>query len=535
MTFKYDKENEKIILQESTRIEYHQLQLWLTRKVKGWKFNPKVKMGIWDGNISYFENGRVPLGLWKECLISANEINVPFKITNKEDFPVDRGITYEDVSNFCLDFFKGHKIKDEKTGEWKPFMPHDYQINTAFKILKNKFCIGEVATSGGKSLIISIVFFYILKNIDPNFKFLLIVPSISLVTQFYENLIEYNYGANNLEEIRDKKIDFVLGNKDFLPCDLRIEEIMSESPRKWTGTKDANIYIGTYQSLINWPKEWFPQFNCVVVDEAHQAKASSLQKIMGRTFGHAQYRFGVSGTFPNDDTCEILTIQACTGPKVSQIEASLLVEKGSITPMNIKALLLNYNEVELNNKLKRARGPNNGRELYEYEKKFIQKSEKKQNFIQKLVEKKCDGNTLILFHSIEYGLEVFEKVKQIIGKDVHYIDGEVSGKKRKEIFDKMGGVNQVLVASYGTLSTGVSINSIEYVIFADSFKSESLIIQSIGRSLRKFDGKKMATIYDLVDVLDINQKNNSFYRQFTERKSFYEKRKYPFEITTINL
>lgn len=432
MVFRYDKENEKLILQESTRIEYHQLQLWLTRKVKGWKFNPKVKMGIWDGNISYFENGKVPLGLWKECLIAANEVNVPFKITNKEDFPIDRNITYEDVVNFCTTFFEGHKMKDKKTGEWVPFMPHDYQIDTAFKILKNKFCIGEVATSGGKSLIISIVFFYILKNIDPNFKFLLIVPSISLVTQFYENLIEYNLGNNT-------EIGYDNPNK----LDLRVEEIMSESPRKWTGKKDANIYIGTYQSLINWPKDWFHQFDCVVVDEAHQAKASSLQKIMSQTFGHVKYRFGVSGTFPNDDTCEILTIQACTGPKVSQIEASLLVERGTITAMTVKALLLNYNEVELNDKLKRARSPSNGRELYEYEKKYIQKSDKKKDFIKKLVEKKCDGNTLILFHSIEYGLEIFEKVKQIIGKDVHYIDGEVSGKKRKEIFEKMDTIKDV--------------------------------------------------------------------------------------------
>jgi len=88
---------------------------------------------------------------------------------------------------------------------------------------------------------------------------------------------------------------------------------------------------------------------------------------------------------------------------------------------------------------------------------------------------------------------------------------------------------------YGTLSTGVSINSIEYVVFADSFKSESLIIQSIGRSLRKFEGKETAIIYDLVDVLDISKKNNVFYRQFSERQKFYNKRKYPMEVVTINI
>jgi superfamily II DNA or RNA helicase len=94
---------------------------------------------------------------------------------------------------------------------------------------------------------------------------------------------------------------------------------------------------------------------------------------------------------------------------------------------------------------------------------------------------------------------------------------------------------KILVASYGTLSTGVSIKSISHVVFADSFKSESLIIQSIGRALRLFDGKVIATIWDIVDVLDINQMNNTFYRQFEERQRFYIKRKYPHDIVKINL
>jgi len=59
--------------------------------------------------------------------------------------------------------------------------------------------MAEVATSGGKSLIISIVMFYTLKNMNPDAKFLIIVPSITLVTQMYDNFLEYYYGQNNIE------------------------------------------------------------------------------------------------------------------------------------------------------------------------------------------------------------------------------------------------------------------------------------------------------------------------------------------------
>ena len=77
-------------------------------------------------------------------------------------------------------------------------MPYDYQIDTAYKILKNRYCLASVATSGGKSLIICIVYFYTLKNVDPDAKMLLIVPSILLVSQFYNSIIEFNFGLNYL-------------------------------------------------------------------------------------------------------------------------------------------------------------------------------------------------------------------------------------------------------------------------------------------------------------------------------------------------
>jgi superfamily II DNA or RNA helicase len=87
----------------------------------------------------------------------------------------------------------------------------------------------------------------------------------------------------------------------------------------------------------------------------------------------------------------------------------------------------------------------------------------------------------------------------------------------------------------GTLSTGVSINAIFNVIFADSFKSEQIIIQSIGRALRLHEEKKTALIFDLVDVFTLENPTNILYRHFKEREKFYIKRKYPYTITKINL
>lgn len=538
MKFRYDKENEELVVTEASRIEYHQLSLWLTRHVKGYRYMPAFKMGVWNGQQTYFRNGKINLGLWKEALRGCQEIGAPFQMENKEDFPINRDVTLEKVQDFCKEFFKFHKART-KDGQWVPFMPYDHQIESAYKILKNRYCMAEVATSGGKSLIISIVMFYTLKHIDPKAKFLVIVPSITLVTQFYDNIVEYNWGVNNLIEMRDKKLETILNPEaKYTPCDVRVEEVMSERPRKYSGTEDANVYIGTYQSLEKWPKEFFQQFHTVVTDEAHGAKAKTITTILQKTFKHAYSRFGVSGTFPEDDTCEILTIQSVLGPKITEVSAQELKEKGIITPMDIKVVVMNHNDLEFDDRVGQIRKAGMGKEAFDIEKDYIHISDKRLDFIKKIVDK-CDSNTLVLFHTIEYGQKILNKLsKELPDKEFFYIDGEISGKKREVIkkeMEKTDGKVKVLIASYGTLSTGVSINAIFNVIFADSFKSEQIIIQSIGRALRLHSDKKKAMIFDLVDVFNPNNLNNILFRHYNERKKFYIKRKYPFKEIRINL
>lgn len=543
MNFRYDPNEEKLIVSQSTRIEYNQIKIWLERFVKGYRFMQAFKMGVWSGKQSYFDNGKVNLGLWKECYKACKEIGVTFNVENRDEFPINRDVSLDQVRDFCKDFFKNYQIKD-KDGNWHPFIPYDYQIETAFKILKNRYCLASVATSGGKSLIISIVYFYTLRNINPDAKLLLVVPSISLVSQFYDNILEYNYGLNYLSKYGDK-IDFknhdisTILNDDpnYNPCAIRMEEVMSERPRKFTGPSQPNIYIGTYQSLDKYPKEFFQQFHTVVADEAHLCKATTLKSILTKTFKHAYNRFGVSGTFPSEDTLEILAIQSVLGPIITEISANDLVKSGTITPMEIKSVILNHNEKEINDRLKYVRKHGAGADAFRYEKEFIQQSEKRLEFIKKIVDK-CDKNTLLLFHTIEYGKKIFDKLKQELpDKEFYYIDGEVSGKKReiiKKEMEKSVDKVSISISSFGTMSTGVSIKNLHYLIMADSFKSEQIVIQSIGRLLRLFEGKEKAVIFDLVDVFS-EEMNNILYGHYIERKKFYHKHKYPLKEMKIKL
>lgn len=215
--------------------------------------------------------------------------------------------------------------------------------------------------------------------------------------------------------------------------EIRIEEVMSERPRKYSGKENANVCIGTYQSLEKWPKEFFQQFHTIATDEAHGAKNNTITKILTKTFKHAYCRFGVSGTFPSEESCEILAIQSLLGPKITEVTATELKEKGIITPMEIKAVIMNHQNEEFNDRIKQIRKAGMGKEALSIEKNYIHLSDERIELIKKIVGKFTE-NSLVLFHTIEYGHKLVNYLsKELPDKEFYYIDGEISGKKREEI------------------------------------------------------------------------------------------------------
>jgi superfamily II DNA or RNA helicase len=177
--------------------------------------------------------------------------------------------------------------------------------------------------------------------------------------------------------------------------------------------------------------------NNLCVSNCHQAKSKSYLKILGQTFGHAYSRFGVSGTTPSEETCEILTIQSVLGPKITEVSAMELKEKGIITPMDVRVVIMNHEDLEFCDRVAQIRKGGYGKEAFDIEKDYIHQSGKRLDFIKKIVNK-CDSNTLLLFHTIEYGQQIFNTLsKELTDKQFYYIDGEISGKKREVIKKEM--------------------------------------------------------------------------------------------------
>ena len=525
MKFVIDDNVTKIILKESTKEEFNQLRLYLNRHIKNYVFMAKYKMtkfssNPWDGKSEQFHGGYIDFGLLHECYKCCKEYGYPFEILNKDKLPINKDISKEDIEKFCKEFYKDHKDRDDAN---KPFTPYEHQEESIFRILKHMFGRIEVATAGGKSLIFGSLIFYYLTHINPNAKFLLIVPTMDLVTQFYNDINDYNFGYHNENKTPLKNI--------------RMDEIMSDKPRKYHGD-EPNIYIGTYQSLVKWPPEWFQQFDVVCCDEAHKAKGNSLKTILKNTFGYAKIRFGMSGTYPSDDSAELLMIEGVTGQLLLNIRAKKLMDLGIISPCKIKGIILNHGDYNFASNVFAIKRNGNGRKAWELEKKYAQNSLPRKIFVGKLVNK-FKNNSMVLFQNIEYGKELYNYLRDNIqNKDIYYIDGNTPKEKRaiikKQMEDTSGNI-KILVASFGTSATGINIKAIVNLVFADSFKSDQVIRQAIGRVLRLHSTKENAIIFDLVDQFHHDFKGILFNHFQSRKKDIYEKQQYPYEELKFSL
>lgn len=245
---------------------------------------------------------------------------------------------------------------------------------------------------------------------------------------------------------------------------------------------------------------------------------------------------------------------AKTGPVVDVIKAKKLMDEGFITKVKIKGLLMYHNNWEFTNQLEIV-ASRDKKAAYDLECAKIQESEERLDLINKVLSQ-CKSNTLVLFHNTEYGQKLLEHLKsRNPDKDFYYIDGTVKNngnskniennrsfiKKQMEITND--GRVKVLIASFGTLSTGVSIKAINNILFTQSFKKAQVIIQSIGRALRLHPEKKMAYIFDFVDVFNhdnfaakLKSKfKNILYNHWTQRLKIYADEEYPCDSIELNL
>jgi superfamily II DNA or RNA helicase len=285
---------------------------------------------------------------------------------------------------------------------------------------------------------------------------------------------------------------------------------------------DSQVIITTWQSIYKLPKQYFARFNVVVGDEAHQFKSKSLISIMTKLCD-AKYRFGFTGTLDGTQIHKWV-LEGLFGPSYKLINTDELMQKGHLAKLDIKILLLKHSP--------------NKFETFEDEIQYII-NHKKRNTLIKNLALDLKGNTLILFGRVEsHGLPLFEAINNDAQdtRRVFFVHGGVETEIReniREITEKEN--NAIIVASYGTFSTGINIKNLHNVIFASPSKSRIRNLQSIGRVLRKGDNKVKATLYDIADDISYKSQKNYTLNHLVERIKIYNEENFNYDIVNINL
>jgi superfamily II DNA or RNA helicase len=255
----------------------------------------------------------------------------------------------------------------------------------------------------------------------------------------------------------------------------------------------------------------------------------------------SKWRFGLTGTLTKKGTADYLTIQQFLGPLVVEIPPSFLFDNNYATPVSIRVIIMDWLEPEYKDKLAELKTNSNnieGNEIYNIERKLVVESKKRLNYIVDFISK-GSKNSLVLFQSVkdEYGKQIWNHLREKNrDKEVFYVDGDTSENLREEYKSRMSaGENKVLVATYGTFSTGISINNIHNIFLVESYKSEILIKQSLGRGMRKMEGKEKVNVIDFVDDFSTGKYQNYLLKHSRERIEIYKRELFEYKIYNIKL
>ena len=479
------KVDEAFIHIECDRGLAQELSDFFTFYVPGYQFTPAYKNRLWDGKIRMFDlrtnkmyRGLLPY-IEKFCEDREYKLVVEPQLKLTENFSVKEAQEFVDTLGLP------HEVRD-------------YQINAFVHAIRNKRILLLSPTASGKSLIQYLV---VRKLQDADYKKgLMIVPTTSLVEQMYTDFADYGYDA-------EKNCHRQYAGKD-----------------KFT---DKFLTITTWQSIYTLPKEYFEQFDFVLGDEAHQFKAKSLTTIMTGLSG-AKYRVGCTGTLDGTQTHK-LVLEGLFGPVFKTVTTKELIDNNHLAAFKIKCLILKYPE-EI---CKQAKSWD-----YQSEMDYIVKNTQRNVFIKNLALS-LNGNSLILFQYVEkHGRELFALIdKEKKKRKVFFVFGGTDVEVRESIraiTEKES--NAIIIASYGTFSTGINIRNLHNVIFASPSKSRVRNLQSIGRGLRKGDNKDEATLYDIADDFRTGKSFvNYTLKHFIERVKIYDEEKFSYKFYNIEL
>ena len=440
------------------------------------RYLPAVRLGRWDGKVSYFQlGGSTYTNLLPEIIPVLERYNY--------DIDLDDQRSYSNTFNFDLveenrwaykTWPKGHPAAGE------PIMLRDYQVEVINRFLENPQSIQEVATGAGKTITTATLS----AAVEPYGRSIVIVHNKSLVTQPEKDYV--NLGPDVGVYFGDRK---EAGKKHTI-CTWQSLNVLLKNTKSGT----ADITIG----------DFIEDVVCVMVDEVHMAKADALKTLLTGVMSHIPIRWGLTGTIPKEKF-ESQALLVSLGPVIGKLSANELQQQGVLAQCHVNIVQL-VDHVEYKD--------------YQSELKYLLEESGRLDTMADLVRRVNEtGNTLVLVDRTECGRQLVER----LGDRAVFVSGATKAKDRQSEYDEVAeSADKIIVATYGVAAVGINIPRIFNLVLIEPGKSFVRVIQSIGRGIRKAEDK------DHVEIWDITSTCKFAKRHLTKRKAFYKEANYPF-------
>jgi len=485
----------KLIIRDEVNVKVDGLDLGTRKKlvdkfkyeVPGARYQPAVRLGRWDGKVSYFQlSGTSYINLLPEIISIIDADGYDIEIEDLRDYT-----TKIEFDEFKEDTFAHKTWPVGHVAAGRPIMFRDYQVEIINNFLQNTQSVQEIATGAGKTIMTAALSL----SAERYGRSIVIVPNKSLVTQTEDDY--RNLGLDVGVYFGDRK-DW---NKTHTICTWQSLNILLKA----TQTGEADFTIADFVEGVA----------LVMVDEVHMAKADALKTLLTTVFARTPIRWGLTGTIPKEDYAAV-SIFCSLGPVVGKLAASELQEAGHLAQCHVNIVQL-VDHVEYRD--------------YQSELKYLTTTAERIAYLAKLIGKiKEGGNTLVLVDRIETGKMLQIELSNVFSllsdkPEVVFVSGSTKAKDRKDEYDEVAtATNKIIVATYGVAAVGINIPRIFNLVLIEPGKSFVRVIQSIGRGIRRAEDKDHVEIWDITSTCKFSK------RHLTKRKAFYKEANYPFSV-----
>jgi superfamily II DNA or RNA helicase len=437
---------------------------------------PAVRLGRWDGKVSYFQlGGSTYVNLLPEIIPILEKFNYDIELDDQRDYSTTfefEKVTEQTFSHIA--WGPGHPL------EGKPMELRDYQVDIINNFLENPQCIQEIATGAGKTVITAA-----LSNaVAPYGRTIVIVPNKSLVTQTEKDYI------NMQQDVGVYFGDRKEWGRQHTICTWQSLNVLLKNTKNSVG----DVTIG----------EFLEDVVCVIVDEVHMAKADALKSLLTGVMAKIPLRWGLTGTIPKEPY-EFQALKCSLGPVINQLSASELQDRGVLAQCHVNVVQL-VDHAEFSN--------------YQSELKFLlEEPDRLKTMAQLIAQVNATGNTLVLVDRVAAGHALVD----LLGDQAVFVSGATKAKDRQDEYDEVAtSTGKIIVATYGVAAVGINLPRIFNLVLVEPGKSFVRVIQSIGRGIRKAEDKDHVQIWDVTSTCKFAK------RHLTKRKQFYREANYPF-------